>query len=118
TRFRLHLEPDFIPVPSADAWQVSNPPIFSMAPLRASLQLFEQAGGIDRLRAKSTALTEYFQFLLDSAALAASKKRFTVITPRQISQRGCQLSIAVHDRPNELFNALERAGVKCDFREP
>src|SRR6266540_2057923 len=46
TRFRLHLEPDFVPVASADGWQISNPPIFSMAPLRASLAIFDQAGGI------------------------------------------------------------------------
>src|SRR5438874_140364 len=52
TRFRMQLEPEFIPVASADGWQISNPPILSMAPLRASLAIFEEAGGIDPLRAK------------------------------------------------------------------
>ena len=66
TRFRLHLEPEFIPVPSADGWQISNPPILSMAPLRASLAIFEEAGGMDALRQKSIKLTNYLQFLLES----------------------------------------------------
>src|SRR5437660_3621758 len=57
TRFRLHLEPEFIPVPSADGWQISNPPIFSMAPLRASLAIFDEADGMKSLRAKSIRLT-------------------------------------------------------------
>ena len=65
TRFRMHLEPEFIPVPSADGWQISNPPIFSMAPLRASLAIFDEAGGMEPLRAKSIKLTGYLQFLLE-----------------------------------------------------
>jgi kynureninase len=114
TRFRLHLEPKFIPVPSADGWQISNPPIFSMAPLRASLAIFEEAGGMEALRAKSISLTEYLQFLLEHAGL----NRFTIITPRKTSSHGCQLSILAHEHPKELFRKLEAAGVKCDFREP
>jgi len=114
TRFRLHLEPEFIPVPSADGWQISNPPILSMAPLRASLALFDEAGGMKSLRAKSIRLTGYFQFLLEQS----SSKLFTVITPPDAEARGCQLSILVHEHPKELFKKLEAAGVKCDFREP
>src|SRR5438128_6675394 len=79
TRFRLHLEPEFIPVPSADGWQISNPPILSMAPLRASLAIFDEAGGMELLRAKSIKLTDYLEFLLDQAG----SNRFTVITPRK-----------------------------------
>jgi kynureninase len=116
TRFRLHLEPEFIPVPTADGWQVSNPPIFSMAPLRASLAIFDEAGGMAALRAKSIELTGYLQFLLEDPASAG--KRCTVITPREAKERGCQLSILVHEHPKELFGKLEAAGVKCDFREP
>ena len=114
TRFRMQLEPDFIPVPSADSWAISNPPIFSMAPLRASFAIFDEAGGMTALRAKSIQLTGYLQFLLDRAPFG----RFTVITPRALEERGCQLSILVHENPKELFAKLEAAGVKCDFREP
>jgi len=114
TRFRMHLEPDFIPVPSADGWQISNPPIFSMAPLRASLAIFDEAGGMETLRAKSIKLTDYLQFLLE----AAGDSKLTVITPRETDARGCQLSILAHEHPKELFKKLDEAGVKCDFREP
>jgi kynureninase len=114
TRFRLHLEPEFIPVPSADGWQISNPPIFSMAPLRSSLSIFDAAGGMEPLRAKSIKLTGYLQFLLEHGG----SKRFTAITPRDADCRGCQLSILAHEHPKELFKKLEAAGVKCDFREP
>jgi kynureninase len=114
TRFRMHLEPDFIPVPSADSWQVSNPPILAMAPLRASLAIFDEAGGMTRLREKSERLTGYLQFLLD----CAPSKLFSVITPRAPNEHGCQLSVLVHEHPRELFQKLEKAGVKGDFREP
>jgi kynureninase len=115
TRFRLHLEPEFIPVASADGWQISNPPILSMAPLRASLAIFEEAGGMESLRQKSIKLTNYLQFLLEDGR---SGKRFNVITPREANERGCQLSIQAQEHLKELFGKLEAAGVKCDFREP
>src|SRR5438270_5571131 len=114
TRFRLHLEPDFIPVASADGWQISNSPLFSMAPLRASLAIFDQAGGIDPLRVKSTKLTGYLEFLLTEIG----SKKFSVITPRDPNGRGSQLSILAHQHPKALHNELVAAGVKCDFREP
>src|SRR5437667_2160678 len=114
TRFRLHLEPEFIPVPSADGWQISNPPIFSMAPLRASLSIFEEAGGMEPLRAKSVTLTGYLEFLLNEIG----SKKLAVITPRDADARGCQLSILAQEHPKELFQELQAVGVKCDFREP
>jgi kynureninase len=114
TRFRLHLEPDFVPVPSADGWQISNPPIFSMAPLRASLKIFDDAGGMEPLRAKSVRLTSHLEFLITE--LGSTK--FSIITPPEPNARGCQLSIVAHQNPKELHNELVAAGVKCDFREP
>jgi kynureninase len=114
TRFRMHLEPEFIPVASADGWQISNPPILSMAPLRASLAIFEEAG-MEALREKSIKMTSYLQFLLEDGG---SGKLFNVITPREANERGCQLSIQAQEHPKELFGKLEAAGVKCDFREP
>jgi kynureninase len=113
TRFRMQLEPEFLPVPSADAWQISNPPIFSMAPLRASLSIFEEAGGMQPLRDKSTKLTGYLEFLINSGS-----KRYSVITPHDAEARGCQLSILAHEHPKELLKDLHAGGVKCDFREP
>lgn len=114
TRFRLHLEPEFVPVASADGWQISNPPIFSMAPLRASLAIFDGAGGMEPLRAKSVRLTSYLEFLLREIG----SEKFTIITPVNPAERGCQLSILAHEHPKELLKELETANVKCDFREP
>src|SRR5437016_3610460 len=110
TRFRLHLEPEFIPVPSADGWQISNPPILSMAPLRASLPIFDEAGGMELLRAKSLKLTSYLEFLLGSNRPSGSD-RFKVITPQETDARGCQFSILVHEHAKGLFGKLEAAGV-------
>ena len=114
TRFRMQLEPEFIPVPSADGWQVSNPPILSMAPLRASLAIFDEAGGMKPLREKSIKLTNYLRFLLGQVA----RKNFIIITPSEIPEHGSQLSILVHDNARKLFDRMENGGVKCDFREP
>ena len=127
TRFRMHLEPEFRPVPTADAWQLSNPPIFSLAPVKVSLGLFD-AATLPALRAKSELLTAYLQFLLDeisgsrvrgaAATVQSVQPRYTVITPRAPAARGCQLSILVHERPKELYKSLQAHGVMCDFREP
>src|SRR5213592_114976 len=114
TRFRMHLEPEFVPVASADGWQISNPPILSMAPLRASLAVFDEAGGMDPLRAKSIRLTSYLEFLLTEIG----SKKFSLITPADPSARGAQLSIQAHEHPKQLHEELIAAGVKCDFREP
>lgn len=114
TRFKLHLEPEFVPVPSADGWQISNPSIFAMAPLRASLSLFQEAGGMEPLRAKSKKLTGYLEFLIEQI----SSKKISIITPSDSNARGAQLSIQVHDHPKELHEEVIAAGVKCDFREP
>jgi len=111
---RFQMEKEFVPVASADAWQVSNPPIFSMAPLRASYSIFDEAGGMEPLRAKSIKLTGYLEFLLNETG----SKCYSIITPRGANARGCQLSILAQEHPKELFKELQTAGVKCDFREP
>src|SRR5262245_63007809 len=104
---------EFVPRAGVDGWQVSNPPILAMAPLRASLALFDEAG-MPALRTKSERLTGYLQSLLDR--LPAGE--FEVITPRDPRQRGCALSILARDRPRALLEELQRQGVVCDFREP
>jgi len=113
TRFRMHLIPDFIPEPGADGWQISNPPIFSLAPLKASLELFDQAG-MPALRAKSLLLTGYLRYLLGGV----SKSHWQIITPREPDAHGCQLSLVINDHPRQRLEALESSGVVCDFREP
>jgi kynureninase len=110
---RFQMPGRFVPQEGADGWQVSNPPILAMAPLRASLALFDEAG-MPALRAKSERLTGYLQSLLDRLPAG----QFAVITPRDPRQRGCALSILVRDRPRELLEELQRQGVVCDFREP
>lgn len=111
TRFQMPEE--FVPRAGADGWQVSNPPILALAPVGASLQIFDEAG-MPALRAKSEKLTGYLQYLLDRLPPG----RFEVITPREPNQRGCQLSILVRDRPREWLRLLEANGIVCDFREP
>lgn len=118
TRFRMHLEPEFIPVPGAEGWQLSNPPILSMAPLHVSLAMFDSIG-IPALRAKSLRLTGYLLYLLDQIDRAdPPPPRYEVITPRDPAARGCQLSILVHRQPRELFERLQTEGIVCDYREP
>jgi kynureninase len=113
TRFRMHLLPDFIPRPGADGWQVSNPPILAMAPLRASLALFDEAG-MAAVRTKSETLTAYLEFLIDQTGTS----RFEIATPKDPGSRGAQLSIFVHGQPRELFRKLKEKGVVADVREP
>jgi len=112
-RFRMHLEPEFVPRVGADGWQLSNPPILAMVPLRASLALFDEVG-MDHLRRKSLVLTGYLEFLLRRLMPDACR----IITPCDPGERGCQLSIQVSDAPRARFDALQRQGVICDFREP
>lgn len=113
TRFRM--TSDFVPVATADAWSLSNPPVLALAPVRASLEIFDHAT-MPALRQKSEQLTAYLQELIDAIPSAATALR--IITPRDPSSRGCQISLAVLDRPRELHAALSASGVVCDFREP
>ena len=113
TRFKMHEQGGFVPRDGADGWQLSNPPILAMAPLRASLQLFEEAG-VESLRQKSIVLTGYLEWLLDRA----KDKRFEVITPKRAGERGCQLSLRILDRPDETLGSLEALGLIGDYRAP
>ena len=113
TRFKMHLLPDFVPRVGADGWQLSNPPILAMTPLKASLDIFDEAT-VPALRAKSLRLTGYLRFLLDQKPASW----WTIVTPREDDGHGAQLSIMVHDHPRERFKTLESEGVVCDFREP
>lgn len=113
---RFRMGPDFVPTPGADGWQLSNPPVLGLAPLRASLDLFSRAG-MPALRERSQRLTGYLEALID-ARLANTLQ---VLTPRDPSQRGCQLSLRVaggRDRGRALFEHLGAQGIIGDWREP
>lgn len=110
---RFQMGPDFKPIEGAEGWQISNPPILQMAALRASLEIFEEAG-MEALSAKSRELTGYLEFLIDGI----ESDRISVITPRDPEQRGCQLSIRVSGADRSLFEDLSSRGVFADWRQP
>ncbi len=103
----------FIPTKGAEGWQLSNPPIFQMASLRASLEIFDEAG-MKNLVEKSKQLTGYLEFLLNQI----KDERISVITPSNPEERGCQLSIRVKNADKNLFKAITEKGVIADWREP
>ncbi|MBB3227167.1 kynureninase [Luteibacter sp. Sphag1AF] len=114
TRFRMG--PQFVPTPGADGWQLSNPPILALAPMRISLDIFHRAG-MDRLVAKSRDLTSYLEWLVHTRL----PETLDVVTPSDPTQRGAQLSIRVRagrDAGRELFEYLMEHGIVGDWREP
>ena len=111
TRFNMRHEFDVLS--GAEGWQLSNPPILSMAAIRASLSIFEEAG-MQNLRNKAIKLTGYLEYLLDEM----KDDRIQVITPRNPEERGSQLSIQVKSANKELHTKLTEAGVVSDWREP
>lgn len=110
---RFQMGPDFDPLEGAEGWQLSNPPIFQLAALRASLEIFDQAG-MDAIRQKSVSLTGYLEYLLS----AIPGNYTSVITPQDKEQRGSQLSVCVNGDAQALLAALKEAGAICDFRNP
>ena len=104
---------DFDPIPGAEGWQLSNPPILSLAAIRASLDIFEEIG-MKKLNEKSRQLTGYMEFLLDEI----KNENIRIITPRDPAQRGCQLSIQVKNTDKLLFEKITQKGVIADWREP
>jgi len=110
---RFMMGPEFRPIPGAEGWQISNPPILQMAALRASLEIFDEVG-MSALREKSEKLTGYLEFLIESIG----DNRISIVTPRDIVQRGCQLSIRVKGGDRSLHERIVSHGVAADWREP
>jgi kynureninase len=113
---RFKMEKGFVPMPTAEAWQLSNAPVLSMAAHKASVDIFDQVG-MDALIAKAEKLTGFLEYIIDEINKSLDQK-LEIITPRDKKQRGCQLSIVAHGRGKELFNTLMKEGVISDWREP
>lgn len=111
TRFQMPVH--FDPIAGAEGWQLSNPPIFPLASLRAALELFDSAT-MPKLRQKSELLTGYLEYLLGECR----DDRYDLVTPREGSRRGCQLSLRIRrDKENSVLR-LKAGGIVCDLREP
>ena len=110
-RFKPNME--FSAEPNAEAWQLSNPPILSMAPLISSLRIFHESG-LSALRNKSIMLTGYLEFLLSEQL----NKHIKIITPKEKDQRGCQLSIILKKSSHNIVMNLREHGVIIDWRDP
>ena len=110
---RFGMRDGFDPIPTVEAWQLSNPPILSMAAIKASIEIFAEAG-MENLRKKSMQLTGYLEHLLDEI----KDERIAIITPRNPAERGSQLSIQVKNADKTLYEKITKAGVIADWREP
>ena len=113
---RFQMKKGFRPMAGAAGWQLSNAQIFPMAIHRASLALVERAGGMAALRRKSEQLTGRLESHILNLGLPTSQ--LEIITPADPAQRGCQLSVLVHQRGRELFDFLAAQGIIADWREP
>jgi kynureninase len=110
---RFFMGPEFEPIPGAEGWQLSNPPILQLAALRASLEIFD-AAGMKQVRAKSMLLTRYLEYLLEQNR----HENFRLLTPREESQRGAQLSLQIKREGKKICDRLLARNVICDWREP
>jgi kynureninase len=110
---RFGMRDDFDPIPGAEGWQLSNPPIFSLAPVLASLDMFDEVG-MKALNEKTLNLTGYLEFLVNDL----NNDEIEIITPKNTTERGCQLSIQVKNADKSLFDAITKDGVIADWRAP
>jgi len=110
---RFLMKPEFEPMENADAWQVSNPPVLSLAPYLASLEMFDEVG-MEALISKRNLIVAYLEFILQEID-KETEGSFEIITPKD---RGCQLSVFLHGQGKDLFNYLMDNGVITDWREP
>ena len=110
---RFNMQKDFQPINTAEAWQISNPPILSMAALLSSLEIFHEAT-MSQLRKKSEKLTSYLESLIKSEL----EEKIEIITPLSVQSRGCQLSIRLRESIDNITENLHERGVLSDWREP
>jgi kynureninase len=115
---RFLMQPGFNPMKGAEGWQLSNAPVLGMAAHLAALEIFEEAG-MDQIGAKRDLMTAYMEFVIDTISAQNSERvQFEIITPRDKTKRGAQLSIMAKGQGKALFDALSAEGVVADWREP
>ncbi len=110
---RFEMRDRFVPVPGADGWQLSNPPVLALAPLRASLALFDEVGMV-ALRTRSVRLTAALEHLVREMPSG----RCQLLTPSDPERRGCQLSLRIPGGASAVFEGLRARGVLPDLRKP
>ncbi len=112
---RFLMEKGFDPIPTAEGWQHSNAPVMLMAPLNASLDLFEEAG-MAAIGKKRDDITAFLEFVIND--IKSDKVEFEIITPTDKTKRGAQLSVAAKGQGKKLFDTLTERNVIADWREP
>lgn len=112
---RFQMKKGFNSMSGVDGWQLSNFPVLSGAAHLASLEIFQQAG-IKKLRKKSIELTDFLEYLLQE--MDPDENYFSLLTPKNSKERGCQLSLFMKKDGKKVFDRLSKAGVIADWREP
>jgi kynureninase len=110
---RFDMSPDFAPAAGALAWQLSNPSILALAPLKASLEIYDQYG-MQKLRAKSKLLTAY----LETQLLELETPKFHITTPKDQEARGAMLCLHFKDDSRNIFQIIEQNSIIVDYRKP
>jgi kynureninase len=113
---RFKMEPTFDPADGAEGWQISNIPILSLAPYLASVEMFDEIG-MDAIIEKRDKITSYLEYVLHEIDKEVDGS-FEIITPTNLAERGCQLSVLLHGQGRNLFDYLMKNGVITDWREP
>ena len=114
---RFLMEKDFVPMKGAQGWQLSNAAVFSMAPCKASMDIFDEVG-LPKLIEKSRKLTNFMEFVFNDISERYDNCNFEIITPKEERYRGCQLSVLMHGQGKEMFDYITKEGVIADWREP
>ena len=115
---RFKMTKGFVPEKGAEGWQLSCSPVLMMAAHKASLVLFNEAGGIENLHKKSIQLTGYLEFVINDINKHIGYEQFHIITPKSSKERGCQLSIIAKQHGKLIFDELVKQHVIGDWREP
>lgn len=114
---RFLMADEFKPIPTAESWQLSNAPIIGMAIHNASLEIFDEVG-MDAIIEKRDQLTGFLEFIINDISSRYNDVNFEIITPKEKTKRGAQLSILAHGKGRELFDYITKEGVIADWREP